>query len=298
MEIIESHIVPPNTERIRLSDYLPKIFTTIPSKKGLQKAIKRGEVFVDGEAAETGRWVMPDMKIELRELDIKPTQIFEFPFEVVYEDEHLAVINKPGGIWVNGNRFRTVQNALPFNIKYSSQKDALKKLLPVHRLDAPTCGLLLVAKTRLAMAHLGRQFQNKTIQKRYQAVAIGKISQEGNINFPIENKPSQTEFRLVHQVQSLKNNWLSLVDLFPKTGRTHQLRIHLSESSFPILGDRLYGKEGLILKGKGLFLCAVELTFEHPFSGEEMNVQIKAPNKFREFMRREENMFEKYLKSF
>lgn len=249
---------------------------------------------MDGEPATTGRWVSEGQLIQLIELDEKPAKIYEFELEVVYEDEYLAVVNKPSGIAVSGNKFQTVQNALPFNLQYSKEKDALKKFLPVHRLDAPTSGLLLIAKTKFARVHLGNQFEKKSIRKRYQAVAIGKMEASGKIDFPIENKSSKTEFRLVEQVPSLKNEWLSLVDLFPLTGRTHQLRIHLSKSGFPILGDKLYGKSGLILKGKGLFLCAVELTFAHPISNEKLTIKIKTPAKFHSFIKGEKRRWQKY----
>jgi RluA family pseudouridine synthase len=294
VEIVESHIVPPRTEKARLSDYLPKIFVTISSRKGIKKAIKRGAVFIDGKPAETGRWVIPGQQIQLVELDVKPIQVFEFPFEVIYEDEHIAVINKPGGIEVSGNKFRTIQNALPYNLQYSNEADALKRFLPVHRLDAPTCGLLLVAKSKSARIHLGKQFEKKEIQKRYQGIVIGNIPEKGKIDLAIERKASRTRFEKVRQVESLKNKYLSLVDLFPETGRTHQLRIHLSKFGFPILGDKLYGEDGMILKGKGLFLCAVELTFEHPSTKKNITLKINPPPKFHNFMNGEKRRWDQY----
>ncbi|RMG81573.1 MAG: RluA family pseudouridine synthase, partial [Bacteroidetes bacterium] len=280
MEILETHLVPPNTDRVRLSDYLPRVFVSIPSRKGLKKAIKRGQVWVDGAPAETGRWVVPGQKIELIAPDLPPPRIYHMALPVVYEDEHLAVVNKPGGISVSGNKFRTLQNALPAHLTPSTRPDALKKMLPVHRLDAPTCGLLLVAKTISARINLGQAFENQTVKKRYRAVTIGEMPASGVLDSPIDGKPARTRFERVSAVRSLKNGWLSTVDLFPETGRTHQLRIHLAQAGYPILGDKLYGPEGLILKGKGLFLCAVELAFLHPFSGEMLRLAIAPPPKF------------------
>ena len=98
----------------------------------------------------------------------------------------------------------------------------------------------------------------------------------------------------IKTVRSIKNDWLSLIDLFPLTGRTHQLRIHMSKLGFPILGDKLYGTEGLILKGKGLFLSAVELTFPHPKNNKTVNIKIDEPEKFEVFLNREERRWVKY----
>ena len=102
----------------------------------------------------------------------------------------------------------------------------------------------------------------------------------GTIDFPIDSKAAQTRFETNRIVRSLKNNYLTLVDLYPTTGRTHQLRIHLVKSGWPILGDKLYGKEGMILKNKGLFLTAVGLSFPHPITQELMNITKDAPAKF------------------
>jgi len=111
---------------------------------------------------------------------------------------------------------------------------------------------------------------------------------------PIDGKDAITYFEKIKVVPSLKNKWLSLIDLFPQTGRTHQLRIHLSSLGFPILGDALYGKEGMILKHKGLFLCAVELIFSHPKTNEKMKVEINVPQKYETLLRREERRWQKY----
>ncbi len=294
MKILQTHIVPPNTPTERISEYARKIFPNIPSRKGIKKAILRNEILLDGKPVETGRWVQPGNKIDWVDLELKEPKILPLKLEVVFEDEHFAIINKPAGIIVSGNQFRTVENALLHNISKSNEKDALRKPRAVHRLDSPTSGLLLVAKTALAHLKLSQQFEAKTISKNYQAIVIGNINEEGVLEKPIEGKSSLTHFKKIRSVPSLKNEWLSLVDLFPQTGRTHQLRIHLSEFGFPILGDGLYGKEGLILKHKGLFLCAVALNFSHPKTGEGIEMKINAPQKYETLLRREERRWQKY----
>lgn len=294
MKILQSHIVPPNTPQERLSEYARKIFPNIPSRKGIKKAILRNEILLDGKPVETGRWVQPGHQIDWIDLELKTPKILPLKLEVVFEDEHLAVINKPAGIIVSGNQFRTVENALLHNISKSNEKDALRKPRAVHRLDSPTSGLLLVAKTALAHLKLSQQFEAKTILKKYQTIVIGDINEEGILEKPVEGKVALTQFKKIKSVPSLKNGWLSFVDLFPQTGRTHQLRIHLSDFGFPILGDALYGKQGLILKHKGLFLCAVSLSFDHPKTGERMELKINAPQKYETLLRREERRWQKY----
>ncbi|MBL4593253.1 MAG: RluA family pseudouridine synthase [Flavobacteriales bacterium] len=294
MVILKTHIVPEGVEDIRLYDYAQQIFPTIPSRKGIKKAIAREEIIVDGEKTSTGLWIKPGQKIELLESSINPPKEYHLKLEVVYEDEYFAVINKPAGIPVSGNQFRTIQNALIGNVKLSKEEDALRWPKPVHRLDSPTSGLLLIAKTAKALVKLGQQFENKEIQKKYCAIVIGEIPETGTIDFEIEGLKSLTEYQLNRFVPSLRNEFLSLVNLYPKTGRTHQLRIHLSKLGFSILGDKLYGNEGGILVGKGLFLAAIELQFNHPITKEPIIIEAEVPYKFNALLERENRRWEKY----
>lgn len=281
MIILHSHIVPVNIKEVRLSDYAIGVFPQIPSRKGLKKAIKNGQVYINDTKANTGTWVETGQKIELVALDRKPPKIYQLDLPVIYEDDQLAVIHKPAGIVVSGNQFHTIQNALLHNLTVSKAVDAFQLPRPVHRLDHATSGLLLIAKTTAASIHLSQQFKNKTIQKRYQAIVIGQLTEPtGFINQPIEQKAAMTKYEVIQTVPSLKTGHLSLLNLSPLTGRTHQLRIHLADLGHPILGDKLYHGAMPLLKGKGLFLSALELTFEHPISGKIMTFKIGAPAKF------------------
>ena len=294
MRIISTHIVPEGILAARFSDYACEVFTMLPSRKSIKKAIMRGELLLDGKVRETGAWIMPGQRIDLVDTERSKPGDFPIEIEIVYQDEYLAVINKPAGIAVNGNRYRTVENALLSNLAPSYEPDALSWPRPVHRLDRPTSGLLIVAKTAGAHVSLGLQFERRQIKKRYRAVVIGKIPDRGCIDTPIEGQEAFTEYSLVRCAPSIKNGHLSLVDLWPRTGRTHQLRKHLAGKGFPVLGDGTYGTEGHVLRSKGLFLCAVELSFIHPVNGNEMLVTIDDPLKFTTFPYREEKRWTKY----
>lgn len=295
--ILAVHIVPIVEISQRLSDYLCGVFKQLPSRKSVKTAIKKGAVYVDGKKGHTGDWVKSYQKIELIDLDKAPSKVLKMPMEILYEDAYLAVVFKPAGIPVSGNQFRTVENALLYNIQPSAEPDGLKQPRAAHRLDAPTSGLLLIAKTKGARINLGAQFEAKIIQKRYQAIVIGKPPQKGTIAFPIGGKASLSTYECLQTVDSLKSGQLSLLNLYPETGRTHQLRIHLSTFGFPILGDALYGTEGLILKHKGLFLTAIELNFKHPISGGEQTIVLSTPYKYEALLKREQGRFDRYHNS-
>jgi len=213
---------------------------------------------------------------------------------VVYEDDHMAVINKPAGISVSGNLFKTVVNTLSFNLKESSEKDKLNWPLPVHRIDNPTRGLLIVAKTKTASIKLGQAFEKKQIEKKYHAVVKGETPIEGTIETSIDGKVSVSNYLKLDSSSSLKNKQLTLLELEPKTGRTHQLRIHCSSIGHPILGDNLYGEEGNTLKHKGLFLAAVSLSFKHPITNEQLDISIPTPSKFLKRLANEARRYNKY----
>ncbi len=293
MLVIEQHTVPEGVSKTRLLDYALGVFTTVPSRSSMKKVIKRSALLVDGKPGISGSWVEENQEITLIDLELKSPKPLDIKLEIIFEDEHLAVINKPAGIEVSGNKYYTIQNALVANIKLSSEPDALKWARPVHRLDMPTSGLLLVAKTASAIMKLGQQLEKHEIHKKYHAIVAGKLDKSGEIATPIENQEALSHYSCISHCHSLKMQWLSLVELSPLTGRTHQLRIHMADFEFPIVGDRQYGN-GPLLKGKGLFLAAVELSFLHPITDEPISIKINHPKKFDALMEREELRWEKY----
>jgi len=294
MIIKETHRVPEGISGVRLSDYARTAFPAIPSRKGVAKTIKRGELWINGTPAQSGDWVQTGQMLEWVDLQQRIPKTYRLPLEVVFEDEYLAIINKPPGIEVSGNKFKTIENALAGSLSPSTKPDALDWPRPVHRLDYSTSGLLLVAKTAGAQVFLGRQFEERKVHKRYCAVVMGKLDSQGQVDEPVGGVPAYSRYAPVKAVPSLRSGHLTLVDLFPTTGRTHQLRIHMAAIGHPIIGDQEYGQEGNVLKGKGLFLAAIELRFPHPADQREITVSIDAPPKFDSLLRREQFRWEKY----
>jgi tRNA pseudouridine65 synthase/23S rRNA pseudouridine1911/1915/1917 synthase len=247
---------------------------------------------LNNQNVEGGRYLKNGDCITLIDLEKTPPKTYQLKLKVIYEDDDLAVVVKPAGINVSGNQFKTIQNALSFNLKPSLSPDTLPWALPVHRLDNQTSGLLLVAKSKTARVILGQAFEQKSIKKTYQAIVIGQpYASLGLIDSKINNKEAITAFKILKQVNSLKSQILSLLELYPKTGRTHQIRIHCAQLGCPILGDKLYGEEGMILKNKGLFLCAVGLQFKHPISKKELVFSIPTPYKFIKRLENEQRRF-------
>lgn len=281
---------------VRFSEYAIGLFPALPSRNSVKKAIKSGALRIDGEKAETASWIKPGQEIALYELEQSIPKAYHtsVPVVVLYEDDQLAIVNKPAGLSTSGNQFRTLENALIHRLQPSSAEDALGWPKPVHRLDAPTSGLVILAKTLSARIVLGNMFEKKEICKTYQAVVIGSPPAQGILDSPVNGQQAYTEFRLLKTIPSLRSGSLSLLELEPRTGRTHQLRIQLSQAGHPILGDSLYGNPGAVLKGKGLFLCAVSLRFEHPVLKTPLQLSIPAPQKFKNRLQSEQARWERY----
>jgi len=277
---IESHRVPELSQKVRLQEYGVGLFRRLVSRKAVKNAIKKGLVFINSERGYTGDWIIGGETIDLfQDLDDKKPEL-DFELEVLFEDDHLAVINKPAGILVSGNKLYTIENALSFNLKKSTQPDALSRPDPIHRLDYPTTGALLVSKTATLLMELNQLFENRLISKSYMAVTMGSMSESGTIETPIDGKASRSEFTKLESIASPRFEFLNLVRLHPHTGRRHQLRKHLSEIGNPILGDHRYGIPGTVLKGKGLYLHAHSLQFEHPVTKKEVSIAAPLPKKF------------------
>ncbi|MGZ2371488.1 RluA family pseudouridine synthase [Ancylomarina sp. YFZ004] len=281
IEPSETHNVPTLSAPIRLQEYGVGIFSAALTKSALKKALKKKQITVNDQIATTATFIKGGECINLYiPEEVSPKKKLIFPLEVLFEDEYLAIIHKPAGILVSGNSFKTIANALPQNIKKSQLPDACKPQ-PVHRLDYATTGVLLVGKTSSSIRALNKLFENKEVDKSYYAITIGEMDKEGKITSEINNKKSQSNYKVSESVTSERFGKLNLVQLEPETGRRHQLRIHLSSIGNPILGDKEYGIENLILNGKGLFLHAYSLKFTHPFTNEEIHLKDELPQRFK-----------------
>lgn len=265
----------------RLSDITGGMFITMPSRKGMKKAIDRGWVTVNGEIASTGTWIHGGETISLHRPMESNKPAFDLKVEVLFEDQYLAVVYKPAGISVSGNKRRTLENALPGNLKKSEAADALSRPEPVHRLDYPTSGALLVAKTQSVLSTLNQMFADREIEKEYRAIVPGELNAQGEVRVEVDWKPAHTSWKVLKSVDSPRFGKLHLVKLIPHTGRRHQLRQHMQALGCPILGEVQYTNSEATLTGKGLFLHSALLAFDHPVSGQKISVSAILPKKFK-----------------
>ncbi|WP_420387580.1 RluA family pseudouridine synthase [Roseivirga sp.] len=274
------HKVPHQEKAQRIADYAKGIFLQYPTKTSIKKALKQKLIWVNNEVATTATWIKggETIRIKLPESRTDSSGL-KLNLSIIYEDDFLAIINKPAGVLVSGNRFVTIANALPQNLKPSQQNDTCIPW-PVHRLDYGTTGVLVVAKTAESLRHLSEQFQNKQVKKTYYAICTGLMPEQQQIETSIDNKEAFTSYQVEQAVPSVRFQQLNLVRLHPSTGRRHQLRKHLAGIGHPILGDQDYGVKGEILIGKGIYLHAASIQLVHPHSKQKLVFNSPLPKKF------------------
>ncbi|MFZ6051481.1 RluA family pseudouridine synthase [Halocola ammonii] len=280
-EIIERHIVPADARVDRLSEYARGVFESLPSRKSIVKAIKRDQMLVNEKLSTTGYWVQPGDEITVVANSSEKT-VYDKELEVLFEDDYLAAILKPGDLPVSGNMLRTVANALQSNLKISSQRDRYSRPRPVHRLDRQTSGILVIVKTIKAASNLGAQFEDRTVKKTYRAIVHGETEDYFEIESKVDDRQAFTGFKKLRQVTSHKHGVLTELHCFPQTGRKNQIRVHLAGAGMPILGDQRFGGEK---SGRGLLLFAESISFNHPETGERLHLDANPPKKFERFMR-------------
>ena len=264
--------------------------------------IKRGHVLVDGAPQKASYPVRSGEIIEISPLPSPPTTATpeDIPLDILYEDDSLAAINKPPGMVVHpapGQWHGTVVNALLAHWGWRVEEASLRPGI-VHRLDKDTSGVLLVAKNQAALEALAEQFETRQVRKTYRAVVVGCLPQrEGEISFPIGRHPQDRKKMSIHArksrpaasryevLESCRS--VSLVQLFPKTGRTHQLRVHLAALNHPIIGDNLYGSRRMektlppeIRHFPRQALHAQAIQFLHPQDHTVMTIQAPYPADF------------------
>lgn len=219
--------------------------------------------------------------------------------DIIYEDDCLLAVNKPVGLVVNLSQTAvsgTLQDFLYGYLKLKpSETEFYQRAGIVHRLDKSTSGILLVAKTFGCFEYLKEQFKNRKITKTYIALVDGVLEDELlEINAPIARNPqNRLKFAVVEngrealtRVERIKvvEDSFTLVYAYPKTGRTHQIRVHLAALNFPVVGDCVYGSRTLQEKWQGRFfrlmLHALEIKFTHPETKKQMTLSVPAPEEF------------------
>jgi 23S rRNA pseudouridine1911/1915/1917 synthase len=277
------------------------------SRSQVQRLIRAGLVTVGsrparkaGEAVETGEVIA--VRVERQELRATPESL---PLEIVYEDADLLAVNKPAGMVVHvgaGVKSGTLVNALLHHI--GSLSTAGGDLRPgiVHRLDRMTSGLMIVAKNNFTHRQLAAQFKSRTIHKTYTALVHGRVeSDRGEIRKPVGRDPRRrvrmkagglrprealTVYRVLRRYPRF-----TLLEAKPHTGRTHQIRVHLSATGHPVVGDTLYGAPARFhLGGREVktlernFLHASGLEFQHPRTGQSVTLKAPLPGDLEDFL--------------
>jgi len=279
------------------------------SRARLQRWLKAGLVLVNGQARPPSYKVRAGDAIEVAVPPPEPSYLLPepLPLEIIYEDRDLLVVNKPPGLVTHpgaGHKTGTLLNALLHHCPELQEIGDVSRPGLVHRLDKDTSGLLVVAKTELAHRALVSQFQKHEVKKKYLALVWGRLPQrEGRIAREIGRHPQERHKMSVHarRGKDAVTLWrviqkfpgpLTLVELSPQTGRTHQLRVHLTAEGHPILGDAVYGGGASRFKGappalsglqplvKRQMLHAWQLRFTHPRSGGEVGWEAALPEDF------------------
>lgn len=293
-------IIPEQLSGQRLDAALAKLFPDY-SRSRLSQWVKAGLVELDNTVPRPRDKVLAGQQVSIRTQSIESESEVvaeNISLDVVYEDDDILVINKPVGMVVHpaaGNWSGTLQNAL---LHYCEALKSIPRAGIVHRLDKDTSGLLVVAKNLKAHKSLTDQLQARTVHREYQAIVNGVLTAGGTVDQPIsrdtrerkrmavreEGKEAVTHYRVIEKYRRH-----TLIRVFLETGRTHQIRVHMSYIRFPLLGDVLYGGRVMLPKGadeelittlrsfKRQALHAAKLGLIHPASQQPMEWQVPVP---------------------
>lgn len=271
------------------------------SRSTIQRLVEEENIQLNGKRVKVSYKVQEGDKIEVQNPEPKETELKaqDIPIEIVYEDDSIIVVNKPKGLVVhpaNGNPDGTLVNAI-----MAICKDSLSgiggEIRPgiVHRLDKDTSGLLIVAKTDKAHVNLSEQIKNREVKKTYIALVRGNVREnEATIDMPIgrskkdrkkmavtkDGKNAVTHFKVLKRYDGY-----TLLKVNIETGRTHQIRVHLSEIGYPVVGDMVYSNGKNKFGVNGQCLHAAELDFKHPITGSKIHLEAKLPEYFENILR-------------
>lgn len=267
------------------------------SRSHIKKIIDDGGVTVNNLAKKSNYTVKNGDIVcivvpEPKQLDVKPVNI---PLDIIYQDEYLAVINKPQGLTVHagsGTDDNTLVNALLYSLDSLSGINGVIRPGIVHRIDKDTSGLLVVAKNDFAHLSLAEQISNKTCKRVYIALLHGKVKEDyGCIDTFIDRDPKDrtafkantssrgrraiTDYKVIKRFENY-----TLCEFSLHTGRTHQIRVHCKYLGTPVVGDKVYGPKKCPFDLNGQLLHAYKLTFKHPKTQEEMTFTCDLPDYF------------------
>ena len=291
-------IIISDIDGVRLDKFLAE--RTDKTRSFIQKAIEEGCVTVNGKTAQTKTKVKINDEINFDEPEITTAEIVpqDIPLDIVYEDDDLIIINKPKGMVVHpapGNPDNTLVNAVMAHCgeRLSTINSVVRPGI-VHRIDKDTSGLLVIAKNDESHLKLSEQFKVHSIERVYTAVVKGSFKETtGTVNAPIgrhpvhrkkmavtdkNSKSAVTHFKVLEELSGY-----TLVECRLETGRTHQIRVHMSYIGHTLLGDTLYGDKNK-LKIEGQVLHAGVLGFNHPKTGEFMRFESPIPKEFQEIL--------------
>ena len=296
---MEEFIVEQEYAKLRLDKAIALRFADL-SRTNIQRLIEEGEVFVNDKKAkasykvEIGDRIQVE-EIEAKEVSLKPQNI---PLHIIYEDNNIIVVNKQKGLVVhpaNGNPDGTLVNAI-MNICKDSLSGIGGEIRPgiVHRLDKDTSGLIIIAKNDKAHINLSEQMKNHEVKKTYIALVRGSVKEnEATIDMPIgrstkdrkkmavskNGKNAITHFKVIKRYENY-----TLLEIKIETGRTHQIRVHMSSIGYPVVGDAVYSNGKNPFGVIGQMLHAQKLTFKHPITNEELNLEAPLPDYFKEVL--------------
>jgi len=301
MKVLAGH----DAQGLRLDVFLSQHLTNV-SRSQIQLLNKAGAVRVDGRQDKAGYRIRGGETIEvdldaLRPATLTPEQI---PLQILFEDQDLAVIEKPAGLVVHpgsGSKTGTMVHGLLFHFQNLSNFGGTSRPGIVHRLDKNTSGLLIIAKNNLAHAQLSKAFQDRQVQKRYTALVHGRLIRgAGTIELPVgrhptirtkmaagkpRGRPAYTEYKVLEEFRGF-----SLLEVRIKTGRTHQIRVHLASIGHPVVGDNVYGERSYKEFAKKFghlnryFLHASGLRFTHPTTGVPLEFHSPLPLELRNLL--------------
>jgi len=273
------------------------------SRSFIQKLFEKDKISVNGEICTSKKYkVKNGDKVELviPEPEVLTVEPEDIPLDIVYEDDDVLVVNKPKGMVVHpavGNYNGTLVNAIMFHCgdRLSSINGVIRPGI-VHRIDKDTSGLLMIAKNDMAHESLSRQLADHSITRRYQALVYHNFKEEeGTVNAPIGRDPKNrlrqavTELNSKHAVthyQVLERfGAYTLIEAKLETGRTHQIRVHMSHIKHPLVGDLVYGPKKHTIKVEGQMLHAKVLGFVHPRTGEYMEFDSQLPAYFEDILK-------------